>query len=257
MSMTIPSARTTAGSRRAVFIPGGVADLDAITLAEMSSGENVSCYLTVFNKTAEQAAIQDRRWCSSEVFEIPGEKTKTLQLTYVTNLHDPSEDRARLALAEGAFGTLVRVLQKDEDESTFEGGDFYDAVNILTGEQNVIEGEDNALDRIIQKEFIRSRWSGIKQLVPLPKTGWTVDVTGTPTGGTFTLSVNGHETAPIAYNATHTNVATAVNALQSITGVTATSAAGPPIALTFSAGVSLSADGGGLTGGSTPDVTVA
>lgn len=165
--MTIPSAIRTAGTRRVLFIPGGVADLAAITVTEATAGENISCYLTGpgFELAGEQGAIADRRYCSSQVFEIPGEKTKTLQLTYVFNLGEPTEDEARLALTEGVTGTIVRFLQKDEDSTTFAVGDWYDAVNIVAGEQVPVDGEENAVDRIRQKAFIRSEWAAFKQLV--------------------------------------------------------------------------------------------
>lgn len=165
MSQTIPKAVKTAGTRRVLFVPGGVADKSAITTTEAAAGENVSCYLTQFNQTADQAAIQDRRYCSSQVFEIPGEKTKSLQVSYTFNLGEPTDDEARLALTEGTRGTLIRFLQKDEDDDTFSADDWYDAVDVECGEQIVIDGEENALDRIQQKMFIQSEWAAFKQLV--------------------------------------------------------------------------------------------
>lgn len=170
MSMTIPSAIRTAGTRRVLFVPGGVADLNAITVTEALAAENVSCYLSGagFELAGEQGSIPDRRYCSSQVFEIPGEKTKTLQLTYVFNLDEPTEDEARLALTEGTAGTIIRFLQKDEGDDTFAASDWYDAVNIVAGEQVPIDGEENAVDRIRQKAFIRSEWAAWKQLVAAP-----------------------------------------------------------------------------------------
>jgi len=165
MSQTIPQAVKTAGTRKAVFITGGAADLSAITAIEANGGDNISCYLTQFNQAGEQASIQDRRWCSSQVFEVPGEKTKTLQITYTFNLDTVADDEARLALTEGTKGTIVRFLQMDEDTTTFAADDWYDAVDVECGEQVVIEGEDNALDRIVQKLFIQSEWAAFKQLV--------------------------------------------------------------------------------------------
>jgi hypothetical protein len=89
----------------------------------------------------------------------------------------------------------------------------------------------------------------------------TVTVTGTPTGGTFTLTWNGQTTAPIAYNATATAVQTAVNALPGASSVTATGGPLPAgVVLTFPALISqaaLTANGAALTGGTTPAVTVA
>ena len=85
----------------------------------------------------------------------------------------------------------------------------------------------------------------------------TVTITGTPTGGTFTLTYNGQTTAPIAYNATAAAVASALNALGSVgaNGVSATGGPGPgtPYVVTFAAAGNvnqMTASGTGLTGGS-------
>jgi len=72
---------------------------------------------------------------------------------------------ARITLKEGVLGTVVRFLQKDESDDSFDEGDWYDAVDVEAGEQIVIDGEDNALDRIKQKLFIQSPWEPFAQLV--------------------------------------------------------------------------------------------
>lgn len=168
MVQTIPNGVKSMGTRRVVFIPGGVADLDAITVAEANSGENVSCYLTRaggFEVGGEQQTITDARYCSAQDFEIPGTKQKTLMTQYTFNLAEPEQDEARIALKEGTRGTIVHFLQKDEDDEEFTAEDWYEAVNVETGEQTVVAVEDNAMDRIRQKQFIQSRWTDLKQLV--------------------------------------------------------------------------------------------
>ncbi|AXA95462.1 hypothetical protein [Microbacterium sp. PM5] len=90
------------------------------------------------------------------------------------------------------------------------------------------------------------------------KTGWNVTLNGSPTGGSFALSVNGAWTAPIAYNANAAAVAAAINALAGVTGISGVTASGTsPIALTFPSAVQFAANGSGLTGGTSPSVTVA
>lgn len=90
------------------------------------------------------------------------------------------------------------------------------------------------------------------------KTAWNVTVNGVPTGGTYTLIVNGFATAPIAYNANAAAVAAAINALSGVTGISGVTATGTaPIAVTFPTAVQLAANGSQLTGGSSPSVTVA
>jgi hypothetical protein len=89
----------------------------------------------------------------------------------------------------------------------------------------------------------------------------TVTISGTPTGGTFTLSYNGQVTAPIAYNAAAAAVQSALVALTTVGAGNATVAgASSPYTVTFNAALTpftLVANGALLTGGSSPSVAVA
>jgi hypothetical protein len=92
-----------------------------------------------------------------------------------------------------------------------------------------------------------------------------ITITGTPTGGTFTLTFNSQTTTGIAYNATASAVQTALEALSNIDpgDVTATggSLPGSFVTLTFGgqyAGTdvaAITANSASLTGGTTPTVT--
>lgn len=91
----------------------------------------------------------------------------------------------------------------------------------------------------------------------------TATITGGPTGGTWTLTVNGETTAGIAYNATAAVVQDALQALPGIsTGDITVTGATPVYTLTFGgeyAGdnvAAVTASGASLTGGSTPGVTI-
>jgi hypothetical protein len=95
----------------------------------------------------------------------------------------------------------------------------------------------------------------------------TVTITGTPTGGTFTLSFAGETTAAIAYNATAAAVKTALDALGDVNSsdltVTGTQLPGGTVSVTFGGQYSgdnvpaMTAASGSLTGGSSPTVVVA
>lgn len=164
---TLPAAVPSMGTRRVVFLPT-VADIEAITLTEVTAAENISCYLTRsggWQATGEQAAIADARYCSVQDFELPGAETRTLALQYTFNLGLPTADEARIALERGTVGILAHFLQIDQDEETFAVGDWYEAVPVQMGMQNVVAVEDNAVDRINQKAFIRGPWTSFKQLV--------------------------------------------------------------------------------------------
>ena len=94
----------------------------------------------------------------------------------------------------------------------------------------------------------------------------TVTVTGTPTGGTYTLTWTGQTTAAIPYNATAAQVQTALEDLSNIAvgDVTVTGGPHPGTAMSVAfAGANLGEDvaamtaTGSLTGGSTPAVVIA
>lgn len=91
-----------------------------------------------------------------------------------------------------------------------------------------------------------------------------VTITGTPAGGTFTLTFDGEITAPIAYNATAATVQAALLALASLRSgdVVVTGSAGGPYTLTFAGDfaaedvATLTASALGLTGGTSPAVAI-
>lgn len=87
-----------------------------------------------------------------------------------------------------------------------------------------------------------------------------VTINGTPSGGTFTLNIGGQTTSGIAYNATGATVQTAIQGLgtQAAAQATVSGSAGGPYTVTFGgAAAPIVANGSGLTGGTSPTVTVA
>ena len=87
---------------------------------------------------------------------------------------------------------------------------------------------------------------------------YTVTKTGTPTGGTFTLTVNGVATGTIAYDASAATVKAAIVAVDDglvAADVTVTGSAGGPWTVTVAASIGLGS-AAGLTGGTSPTVTV-
>jgi len=94
----------------------------------------------------------------------------------------------------------------------------------------------------------------------------TILITGTPTGGDFTLTFDGETTAPIAFNANGAAVKAALEALPNIQVGDITPGGGPlpgtQVSVNFGgsfAGIDvpqMTADDSGLTGGTSPTVTV-
>ena len=102
------------------------------------------------------------------------------------------------------------------------------------------------------------RYSGNKTQV--------VTITGTPTGGTFTLTLGGATTSPLAYNAAAATVQTALRGLNSGVpfggnvgaGASVSGSAGGPYTVTFAGAAGpITADGSSLTGGTNPSAVVA
>lgn len=94
----------------------------------------------------------------------------------------------------------------------------------------------------------------------------TVTITGSPTGGTYTLTLSGQTTAAIAYNATAAQVKAALEALSNVNVGDVAAAGGPhpgtAIVVTFGGqylgdDVAQMTATGSLTGGSSPAVAVA
>jgi hypothetical protein len=94
----------------------------------------------------------------------------------------------------------------------------------------------------------------------------TVTITGTPTGGTYTLTFSGQTTAGIPYNATAAQVKAALEALSNIGAGEVAVAGGPhpgtAVVVTFGGQylgddvAQMTASAAGLTGGTSPAVTV-
>lgn len=93
----------------------------------------------------------------------------------------------------------------------------------------------------------------------------TVRLTGSPSGGTFTLTFGANTTAGLAYNAAAATIQTALQGLASIGSGNATvsGSSGGPWTVTFAGSLAASdqnqlvADGTALTGGTTNNVTLA
>lgn len=93
----------------------------------------------------------------------------------------------------------------------------------------------------------------------------TITITGTPTGGTYTLTFKGYSTTALAYNATAADVVAALVLLGTIgtAGVTGSGGPGPgtPIVITFAnqlggQAVPLMTAAGAFTGGTSPAIAV-
>lgn len=112
-----------------------------------------------------------------------------------------------------------------------------------------------------------SVWKHTTQLAAAVNEVQTLTITGTPTGGTFTLTFDGQTTGTIAFDADAATVQAALIALSNIgTGDVSCGGGalpGTPVTITFQGRFAgramplITADGAGLTGGTTPAAAVA
>ncbi|MEV5042705.1 hypothetical protein [Microbacterium sp. LMI1x-1-1.1] len=90
------------------------------------------------------------------------------------------------------------------------------------------------------------------------KASYTLTITGAPTGGTFTVTIDGQTTDAIAYNASNETIASEINELTGVSGAKVSGGAFPANAktLTLNERATVSATGA-FTGGTSPAITVA
>lgn len=141
----------------------------------------------------------------------------------------------------GDFEAIVYRCKADGDlEGSMENGSF-----LLTSASGTGFGNDTDGKLYV----FRHKETAAPLANPSAKTNWTVAFTGSPTGGTFKLYLNGYQTAALAYNITAANLAAALNALAAQTGLNGITATGTgPIAVTLpSAGYLWGDDGISLT----------
>jgi hypothetical protein len=153
------------------------------------------------------------------------------------------EDRSWLASAHGTTATRTITL----DVSTFTANTHYPDGFIPSG--------------MLLSELANGMFGPYAGRVAEVQ---TVTITGTPTGGTFTLTLEGGTTAAIAFNATAAAVQAALEALPAVDPGSVTVAGGPgpgtAYTVTFNTGggdvAQMTASGASLTGGTSPAVGV-
>lgn len=156
MTSPTPASVSTNGTVRAVFI-ASVADLNAPKLTEINAVTSLdfSCYATgdgVAAETSEQN-IEDARLCSKALYEAPGDRTDTLEITYVFNPKVPASDEARLELTEGRKGFVLIRWAVDSD-TVFAVGDIADLYPATLGAQRKNNPTRNSVHKITQKCFV-------------------------------------------------------------------------------------------------------
>ena len=116
------------------------------------------------------------------------------------------------------------------------------------------DGQVILVDGKPQMEFIRGVKVNFGAAPGTDSDTWTTAITGAPTGGTYTLTIDGEESAAIDFDAANAEIAAAINAAAGVSGAKVTGSTTKTIKFTELVLVALGDNG--LTGGTAPSVTV-
>lgn len=138
MALAIPTGVSSNGTVTVTWVPT-LADPAAPTVAEITAGTDISCYLTTtgLGLSVDQTTTTARRLCSKDDYTIGGSKTWTLSdLQYVwdpQSLYTDTND-AYVALAPDSVGYLVIRWGKDAEEAAA-AGDVVDVFSVTLQDQ--------------------------------------------------------------------------------------------------------------------------
>ncbi|MFF7527367.1 phage tail tube protein [Streptomyces pseudovenezuelae] len=175
---------------------------------------------------------------------------------------DNTLDDIETDLAKGTTGFICIFSKGDVP-----GGKGLDVFPVKVASNSKAYSTDNEAAQI-NVQFVITDRPAFNQTVPAAGTDevQTVTITGGPTGGTYTLTFNSQTTSAIPYNATSSQVQTALEALSNIAPGDVTCAGGPhpttPITVNFGGGAYDGADvpqmtaSGSFTGGTSPAIAV-
>ncbi|MCC2031825.1 hypothetical protein [Microbacterium allomyrinae] len=155
----------------------------------------------------------------------------------VTQLWDYDSDLLKDRSVVHAFAGATPVLDPEQDPAT----------------GAIVRDENDAVVLKFQRAIKVTFGAGGAE-----KATYTLTITGAPTGGTFTVTVDGQTTDAIAYNASNATIAAEINELTGVSGAVVSGGAFPANVktLTLNERVVVSATGS-FTGGSTPAIAVA
>ena len=114
MPVVTPDGVQAEGNVKVWFVPGGVTNPAAPTVAELTATTTVdlSGYIKggTFSPTAEQSTGDDRRLASRETYQVLGRVTRgfdDVQYVYDPQNTDPATNKAYTTLEEGVTGDIV------------------------------------------------------------------------------------------------------------------------------------------------------
>ena len=159
MTSPLPTSVPSDGTLRLAFV-ATLADPGAPTLAELNAvtSLNIDGYVTGdgWQPSGEQATVADERIATTQTFEQPGRKSKSLTVVYVHNPADPDNNEAYLTLTEGATGYLVSRYGVPRAQA-WAAGDIVDVWPITAGEPMKNWNGANSVHTATQKLFVTNQ----------------------------------------------------------------------------------------------------
>ena len=154
--MSQPLSVSTNGTTGAWWVPVLI-DPSKPKLTELTAPGvlNIAGYLTGdgLNEEVSENNIEDPRLNSKQIFESPGDFTRTLELKYVINPQVPTDDQARIKLAQGAQGYIV-VRPAVDAEEALAVGDLVRVYPVKLGVQKPQASARNSVHMVSQKPFV-------------------------------------------------------------------------------------------------------
>ncbi|QBJ94422.1 hypothetical protein D0Z67_29060 (plasmid) [Streptomyces seoulensis] len=262
MLLAKPKKYMRRGTSKFYFVPTIAATTMIPTRSELGAGTDFTAFIAAMDGwTVTNQEIDTPDMADTYDATIPGsDKADSSSFTFYEDEEDADLEQL---FAKGTTGYVV-ILRKGD----IPGNNSMDVFPIRVASQSPQYTADNEAAKFMATCSITSR---PLQGAPVPASGTdevqTVTITGTPTGGTFTLTFNGQTTSAIVYNATSSAVQSALEALSNIAPGDITCTGGPlpgsPVTVTFSGGAYDGTDvpqmtaAGSFTGGTSPAITVA
>ncbi|WP_330328176.1 phage tail tube protein [Streptomyces pseudovenezuelae] len=249
------------GTSKFYFVPTIAAESMIPTRTELNAGTEFSEYIAAMDGwTVTNQEIETPNMADTYDSTIPGsDKADSSSFTFY---EDEQTATLEQTFAKGTTGYVV-ILRKGDVPANSSMDVFPIRVASLSPQYTA----DNEAAKFMATCSITSR---PLQGAAVPAAGTdevqTVTITGSPTGGTYTLTFSGQTTSAIAYNATASAVQSALEALSNIASGDVTCGGGPhpgtPITVTFGGGAYDGEDvpqmtaSGSFTGGTSPTVAV-
>jgi hypothetical protein len=128
-----------------------VAEADnPLSVADITTGDDLTYSLKTFNLTETQAVVDDPRLTLKQVLQRPGKTTVTCEVNYVFG---DTGDVAAVTLAEGTKGHLT-VRYSVPNATDWAAAQIVDVITFVAGSQRKDAPVENGVQTITQTLFV-------------------------------------------------------------------------------------------------------